>query len=126
VLLNSFKLQSKSRRQKEGIDLSELPRIFRDVVEVARYLDIRYLWIDALYIIQGADGDWASESGKIAEYYEQAMLTIIATKQASPLNSLYNGRPVPHMKAKLQLLTRLLEGLPGSTSDLMLTILDLL
>jgi hypothetical protein len=42
------------------------------------HLGFRYLWVDALCIIQGPNGDWATESPKMAEVYGGAFLTISA------------------------------------------------
>jgi hypothetical protein len=37
---------------ERGIPMDSLPATFRDVVIIARNLGFRYLWIDALRIIQ--------------------------------------------------------------------------
>jgi hypothetical protein len=49
--------------------LQEIPPTFKDAVEITRRLGIRYLWIDALCIIQDSPTDWAEESVKMAEIY---------------------------------------------------------
>jgi hypothetical protein len=33
---------------REGLTVPELPKTFRDAVEVCRHLEVQYLWIDAL------------------------------------------------------------------------------
>ena len=38
-------------RFKEGIRLSTLPKTFQDAVEIVRWFQIRYLWIDSLCIL---------------------------------------------------------------------------
>ena len=49
-----------------GIKFSDFARTFQDAVVVIRWLDIRYLWIDALCIIQDSKADWDRESAQMA------------------------------------------------------------
>ncbi|CZR66357.1 uncharacterized protein PAC_16258 [Phialocephala subalpina] len=61
-----------------GIELSSLPKALRDAVTWTRRLGIRYIWIDALCIIQDSATDWEVESMKMASIYEQAYVTVCA------------------------------------------------
>ncbi|KAM6516544.1 hypothetical protein FALCPG4_014727 [Fusarium falciforme] len=65
---------------ERGIELKDLPQTFQDAVEVARELKVRYLWIDALCIIQDEDDheDWKRECGNMASIYRNSYLTIAA------------------------------------------------
>jgi Heterokaryon incompatibility protein (HET) len=38
--------------RQRGIDWQDLPKTFQDAIEVCRTIDIRYIWIDSLCIIQ--------------------------------------------------------------------------
>jgi hypothetical protein len=69
------------------IDLMSLPLNFRDAVVIARQLNIRYLWIDSLCIIQAGDDnqDLQKELGKMGYIYQNARLTIAAV--SSPTSS---------------------------------------
>jgi len=40
------------RFQKDGFDYANMPENFRNVVDIVRWLNIRYVWIDSLCIIQ--------------------------------------------------------------------------
>jgi len=51
----------------EEIPISKLPKANQDAIEVTRRLNIRYLWIDALCIIQDLESDWQIESQKMAK-----------------------------------------------------------
>jgi hypothetical protein len=64
-----------------GRSFESITRVFQDAIDVAEQLGIRYVWIDSLCIIQEGDGmkDWMTESEKMADYYQQAYLTIFAT-----------------------------------------------
>jgi len=44
---------------------------------VTRLLKIRYIWIDSLCIIQGAEG-WDREKGNMGKYYQYSLFTIAA------------------------------------------------
>lgn len=39
-----------------------LPQTFQDVITVSRSFGVRYIWIDALCIIQDSTGDWEAEA----------------------------------------------------------------
>ncbi|CAJ2508937.1 Uu.00g139630.m01.CDS01 [Anthostomella pinea] len=54
-----------------------------DAGTLARKLGIRYLWVDALCIIQGSGGDWHAESGKMDIVCSNAALTIASVDGSS-------------------------------------------
>ncbi|KAK0625166.1 hypothetical protein B0T17DRAFT_456093, partial [Bombardia bombarda] len=54
-------LSSNIDRRMVGIDWQELPQLFQDAIEVARALGCKYIWIDALCIIQDEDQDWITK-----------------------------------------------------------------
>ncbi|KAF2493389.1 HET-domain-containing protein, partial [Lophium mytilinum] len=68
--------------RKRGFTMTDLPATFRDAVRVARSLDIPYLWIDSLCILQGDLDDWEIESAKMAGVYENATLVVAAVNAA--------------------------------------------
>lgn len=48
--------------RRAGIPLCSLPTTLREAVYITRRFNIRYLWIDALCIIQGSEEDWVKRS----------------------------------------------------------------
>ena len=60
------------------IPVDKLPQTARDAIEICRRLEIPYLWIDALCIIQGDEADWLRESSRMYETYSNSTLTIAA------------------------------------------------
>lgn len=76
-----LKLTSATMAQYQlGIQLCHLPSVFRDAVQVCRYLGIYYLWIDALCILQDEDHlDWDVESQNMYSVYSHAYLNISAS-----------------------------------------------
>jgi hypothetical protein len=63
---------------KESIDEAHMTRSHREAIMVARSLGYRYLWIDALCIIQDSTSDWIDESARMSEVYGNADLTLVA------------------------------------------------
>jgi hypothetical protein len=74
---------SNIHKRRAGIPLSSLPTTLREAVYITRRLNIRYLWIDALCIIQGCEDDWASNAAKMDEIYGNAVITIAAASAKS-------------------------------------------
>jgi hypothetical protein len=66
----------------QGVKMSELARTHREAVFLAHAIGIRYIWIDALCIIQGDVADWERESKIMARVYGNAVLTVIAGRSA--------------------------------------------
>lgn len=64
--------------RERGIPYDDLPLTLRHAVKVTRELGVKYLWIDALCIIQDQNPpvDWLAESGKMLDYYRNAYVTI--------------------------------------------------
>lgn len=61
-----------------NIPFASLPLLFRDAVTFCRQMGVRYLWIDALCIIQRDETDWRIESGRMGEIYKYADCVILA------------------------------------------------
>ncbi|KAH9203395.1 heterokaryon incompatibility protein-domain-containing protein [Leptodontidium sp. 2 PMI_412] len=62
----------------EGIALELLPKTITDAALVTKKLGIRYLWVDALCIIQDADYDRQQEISSMGEIYKSATVSIAA------------------------------------------------
>src|SRR2546423_1075736 len=63
-------------QMERGITISSLSPTFRDAVQVAQSLGIRYLWIDSLCIIQDSLEDKNRELPKMAGIFANSLLTI--------------------------------------------------
>lgn len=77
------------------IHLDELSPTLRDAVRIARWLDVEYLWIDALCIIQDDAQDWEEQSVQMGNIYRQSYVTIAAhvdAKNPSPANGCFLER----------------------------------
>jgi hypothetical protein len=65
------------------IPIQEIPQTYIDAFEITRGLGVRYIWIDALCIVQDDRDDWQVESAKMCEIYRNAYCTIAASAAAS-------------------------------------------
>lgn len=61
-----------------GLPVSTLSKSIRDAIAVTMILGLRYIWIDALCIIQDDPTDTAMEVAKMSDIYERALLTLSA------------------------------------------------
>ncbi|KAJ4112959.1 hypothetical protein NW760_004784 [Fusarium oxysporum] len=59
-----------------SIPMETVPQTVADSIQVCRALGIRYLWVDALCIIQGDAEDWSKESFQMSKIYENSYLTL--------------------------------------------------
>ena len=74
-----FKLTRANLKHLEvGFQLVELPRTFREAIYITRELGIRYLWIDALCILQDSQEDWRYEAAMMMKVYENSYCNIAA------------------------------------------------
>ncbi|KAF2036146.1 HET-domain-containing protein [Setomelanomma holmii] len=78
-----FKTTSRNlNAYQRKIAFEDLPTTVREAVIFTRWLGIRYLWIDALYIIQDSRSEWERESGCMASIYENSFFTLSAARAA--------------------------------------------
>jgi hypothetical protein len=62
----------------DGLRYDELPKTFREAIDVTRAMGYEYLWIDSLCIIQDSTDDWRKEARRMAIIYDNAIFTIAA------------------------------------------------
>jgi hypothetical protein len=89
-----------------------MPATLCEAVQATRDLGIRYLWIDALCILQSrykgdveAEADWQRESARMSDVYGGAYLTLVAAGSSDCEGGLFRGRPtciVPYQVASSQ------------------------
>ncbi|KAI0851665.1 heterokaryon incompatibility protein-domain-containing protein [Daldinia vernicosa] len=79
--------ETKDEHSKVGIVVHSMPQTFQDAIEVVRKLGIRYLWIDALCIIQDIPEDWEAESVKMCDIFANSYITVSAAISTSSSES---------------------------------------
>jgi hypothetical protein len=80
-----------------------LSSTIKEAVIIARKLEVRYLWVDALCILQGSDpeatADWQVQSGQIGDIYGNAFLTIAAARATHVHEGIFHERTLPFRAA---------------------------
>ncbi|KAE9363229.1 HET-domain-containing protein, partial [Stipitochalara longipes BDJ] len=87
------------KTRSQGFSLKSMPRTLRDAVTLTRDLGCRYIWIDALCIIQGSDEnalrDWAVESSLMNRVYGNSFITIAAASSNNCNGGIFAPRSCP-------------------------------
>jgi hypothetical protein len=63
----------------DGIPFDVFPRTLQDAIHVTKGLGLRYIWINALCIIQDDEKNWEEQAALMGEIYEGSTLKISAT-----------------------------------------------
>jgi len=94
--------QATLERFKFEVPWDQLTKTFQDAIDICRKLDIDFLWIDSLCILQDSIDDWTQNAAEVGSIYENVLLTIAATKSKegcggcyTKTDSQYHARLVP-------------------------------
>jgi hypothetical protein len=71
------------------INSRDAPKTFQNAFEITRALGIRYIWIDALCILQDSASDWKEESSKMGAIYSNSFVTIAIDWSSDPNSGCY-------------------------------------
>jgi hypothetical protein len=82
-----------------GIPRAALPLTLQDGIMVAEKLQIPYIWIDGLCIVQDDGDDWAKESAKMSGIYLGSVLTIAVASSSSVDEGCFNTNSQPTVKS---------------------------
>ncbi|XHG05904.1 hypothetical protein AWENTII_009117 [Aspergillus wentii] len=82
--------------------MDTLLKTISDAVLVCRALNIRYIWVDALCIIQQDGEDWEMESARMADVYSRAHITICAMQGNSCLTGFLQRAVPPSVEIPFQ------------------------
>lgn len=81
----------------QELPFSILTQTFKDAMEVAKRLKIRYIWIDSLCIIQNSDTDWGKEASLMGDWYLNSYCNIIANARGRdglfPTRNIFESSP---------------------------------
>ena len=75
-----------------GKRIRSLPKTYRDTMRLARHLNISFVWIDRLCIIQKDMDDWTTESRTMRDVYRSAFLTVAALGAGDDQGGLFHDR----------------------------------
>ena len=96
-ILTTTNLENKLR----CMPLGDFPATLRDAVVVTRSLGIKYLWIDALCILQDSEEDWSKEASLMDSVYAGAKITILATSSPGANHGIFQARESASTKCQL-------------------------
>ncbi|KAH3909373.1 hypothetical protein HBI56_185780 [Parastagonospora nodorum] len=84
---------------RTSIPWNDLPQTFQDAIAVTRKLDIPFLWIDSLCIIQDEPDkkDWHEQSANMANVYQNSYLTLAATSAKDADGGMYTQHDGPRV-----------------------------
>lgn len=85
-------LMSNIENMKKEIQFDSLPKTFREAAKVARRLQISYLWIDSMCIIQDSIEDWQRESAQMDSVYNNSYCNIAAAHSVNCEGGLFVTR----------------------------------
>ena len=83
---------------REELPLSALHITFQEAIGITRNLGVRYLWIDALCILQDDSEDWSSESSKMGQIYKNAICNIAVGGDFHPTTGIFRARDPAHVR----------------------------
>lgn len=95
--------KSNIRERLVCIKYKQLPKTYQDAISITRHLGVRYIWIDALCIVQrdenewwGEDDkkEWLEEAQKMGSVYQGALLTLSATCSSGVRQGFLGPRPI--------------------------------
>jgi hypothetical protein len=90
---NDPNLPNTLSRHKMGIRIADMPLTFQDAITVTRALGKQYIWIDAICILQGPDGDFRDESKRMADIFSGAYCSIAASWAGSQRDGFLKTSP---------------------------------
>ncbi|TGJ82086.1 hypothetical protein E0Z10_g6678 [Xylaria hypoxylon] len=94
------------RDRTDAIHLSSLPLTLRDAVLATRKLGFRFLWVDAICIIQDDADDSERETRQMGAIYANATITLSAHDSEDCHGGLYRPRP-DHITSPVQVSLRI-------------------
>ncbi|CZR67704.1 uncharacterized protein PAC_17603 [Phialocephala subalpina] len=81
---------------RNGISLDSLPKTIQDAITLTRRLGFKYLWVDALCIVQDNEADKIAEINAMGTVFKNATLTIAAGSAAGASKGFLDEIPQLH------------------------------
>ena len=89
------RLWERPRQELNEFSSYYLPKTIRDAIQLTQALGVRYLWVDALCILQecGTDpGDFKTEAPRMGSYYANTLCCIVASRAADSFDGFLTER----------------------------------
>ena len=99
---------------KSSISITDLSKTFQDAIIITRGMEVPYIWIDSLCILQDSDGpgpeDWRKEANRMGLVYAHAVCVISATASADSEQGCFYDKKSPESLPKYILRTNIDSG----------------
>ncbi|KAF1949801.1 hypothetical protein CC80DRAFT_456958, partial [Byssothecium circinans] len=89
---NTLLLSTNKDEFQEGIAAKRLPRTIADAITITQKLGVKYLWVDALCILQDSTEDLKHELSHMGSIYANAWFTIAAKHAANANGGCFQTR----------------------------------
>ncbi|KAL5315339.1 hypothetical protein ACEPPN_016206 [Leptodophora sp. 'Broadleaf-Isolate-01'] len=76
----------------DTLPVNDLPLAFRHAITICAWLDLEYIWIDSLCIMQDSKEDWETQSAVMGDIYRFAFINIAALASTSDYNGFIFSR----------------------------------
>lgn len=86
-----------------AIPYSTLTQTFKDAFKICHNLGIRYIWIDALCIVQDDEADWEREAMRMGEIFEGSVCTIAAVDSLDAQGEMDHGLFMPRCRPRMSI-----------------------
>jgi hypothetical protein len=77
---------------QDGVEIAKLPQNFKDAVFTAQCLEIHYIWIDSLCILQDSKKDWAEQAPQMSQIYQNGLINIAMSAATNSDESCFQKR----------------------------------
>ncbi|KAH6868862.1 heterokaryon incompatibility protein-domain-containing protein [Alternaria rosae] len=89
-------IDARLERRRNGFPLDELPQTIKDAVFLTRKLRLKYLWVDAICIVQDNKKDIDKEIRKMDQIYRGALITFAAARATEVSEGFLGHREPTH------------------------------
>ena len=86
---------------KQDIPWNSIPKTHQDAIKFSLKLNIKYIWIDSICIVQDDEADWEIESSKMADVYQHSYLTLAATSSSGDSKGCYPDIEGPSYESEI-------------------------
>jgi hypothetical protein len=92
-LTPNFKLEKSTQHTlSSGVTIEVLPKTIQDTIRFMHNINLNWLWVDSLCIIQDSHEDWKREAMTMIEVYKNCFLSIAALGATNSHEGLYTIR----------------------------------
>lgn len=93
--------KSNIKARHEQLNVDSLSRTIKEAIQVTRKINLKYLWVDAICIVQDSQEDKNIELANMCKIYQNALVTIVAANAANANQGFLEDRAPPEPATKI-------------------------